>query len=88
MAFFAVDRVEGAVAVLVGDNGATVEVVTGHLPKPLREGTVLRVVLNDRAEPDWTTAQIDEVERERRLDRARDALTRLRKRDPGGDIQL
>jgi len=38
--------------------------------------------------PDWAGAEVDEVERARRLDAARERLNRLGKRDPGGDLTI
>jgi hypothetical protein len=52
------------------------------------EGTVLRIDTTDRAFPDWTCAVIDEAERVRRLEQAREILKRLEDRDPGGDVTL
>jgi len=42
-AFYAVDRLEGNIAVLVGDSGDTIDMPRVELPKGLREGSVLRV---------------------------------------------
>ena len=66
-AFFAVDRIEGALAVLVGDDGRTAEFPVLELPTPLRRGTVLRVRYGAGNMPDWSSAVIDPKERKRRL---------------------
>lgn len=86
-AFYSVDRIEGEIAVLVGDDGVALDVRRTALPVRVREGTLLRVPLSDRG-PDWSSCTIDDAERERRLAEARERLARLRKTDPGGDVVL
>ena len=83
-----VDRVEGGVAVLVGDDDQeTLDVPLSVLPPGSREGSVLRVG-ESAGEPLWTSAVLDEELRLERLRQAEAALDELRKRDPGGDIVL
>jgi len=86
--FYSVDRLERAVAVLVGDDGVGLDVLKRTLPVTVREGVVLRVRLDADGTPDWSSATIDDAERERRLREARDRLERLRGTDPGGDVVL
>ena len=86
-AFYSVDRLERAVAVLVGDDGVGLDVLKKTLPVKVRAGVVLRVRL-DAGNPDWSSATIDDAERERRLQEARERLERLRGTDPGGDVVL
>ena len=86
--FYAVDRLEGPMAVLVGDDETTVDLPRRNLPARVREGTVLRVELGADGRPDWASAKIDDQERERRLKAARERLNRMSKSDPGGDIKL
>ena len=88
MSFYVIDRIEGAIAVIVADDDREFNVPRRALPKGSREGTVLRVDTQKKSNPDWGTAVIDEAERERRLERSRDTLRRLSKTDPGGDIEL
>jgi hypothetical protein len=85
--FYAVDRLEGKVAVLVADDGSTVEVDRSGLPARVREGTVLRVAVPGR-EPDWASAEIDKNEQERRMKEMRQTLDEMKRSDPGGDIEL
>ncbi len=85
---FAVDRIEGAVAVLIGDDAAVVEVPRTQLPPGATEGSVLRVPAGTGGVPDWAAATLDEAERQRRLEAARRRLERLARRDPGGNITL
>jgi len=87
-AFFVVDRLEGASAVLVGDDGRTVEFPVLELPTPLREGTVLRVRYGPGNAPDWSSAVIDPKEQKRRLREASKTLGKLKRSDPGGDVKL
>ena len=86
--FYAIDRLEGETAVLIGDDGRTVELPRSSLPARVREGSVLRVALGHDGVPDWSTARIDDKERERRLKAAEDQLKRMSESDPGGDITL
>ncbi len=85
---YVVDRLEGHVAVLVTDDGEQVDVPKTSLPFRVREGMVLRVTVDGRGHPEWPSAERDETEERRRMDHARARLERLKRRDPGGDIQL
>jgi hypothetical protein len=87
-AFYTVDRMEGDIAVLVGDDGVELDVPEKTLPVKVREGVVLRVRLAADGTPDWSSATLDPAERERRLKQARETLNRLRRTDPGGDVVL
>ncbi len=87
MIYYVVDRIEGKIAVVVGDNGRSFDVPKRQLPHGSREGTVLRV--EERGDTiDWSRAVIDDAERKRRLERARETLRRLGETDPGGDVKL
>lgn len=86
--WYAVDRIERDRVVLVRDTGDEVTVPRESLPLAVREGSVLRVPLATQGGPDWAGARIDRAETERRLREARDTLRELRRRDPGGDIEL
>ncbi len=86
--FYTVDRLEGEIAVLVGDDGAALDVVRKALPVRLRPGSVLRVLLTATGLPDWSSAVVDGAERARRLERARELLEPLRRTDPGSDVVL
>jgi len=85
---YSVDRIENGIAVLVGNDAATVEVSKAQLPGGTREGSVVRVPLGADGRPDWPAAVLDDAERERRLRDALDRLERLAGRDPGGDVTL
>lgn len=87
MTHYVVDRFEGKTAVIVGDDGRSIDVPKRDLPKGAREGTVLRVEAKGSL-IDWSRAVIDEAERDRRLKLARERLDRLSETDPGGDIAL
>lgn len=87
-AFYAVDRLEGKIAVLIGDDESMVEVPRSDLPARVREGSVLQVGLDAKGKPDWSSAKSDDKERERRLKAAQERLDRMSKSDPGGDITL
>jgi hypothetical protein len=84
-----VDRVGREIASLIEDEtGATRAVPFGDLPQGTREGDVLRVPLDASGVPDWRAAAADESLRRERMEEARAALERLRRRDPGGDVKL
>jgi hypothetical protein len=88
MAFYVIDRIEGRTAVVIADDGPSFDVPRPTLPRGCREGTVLRIDGATDGPPDWSRAVVDDAERVRRLERARDALRRLGESDPGGDIIL
>ena len=85
---FAVDRIEGDLAVLSGDDGVQVEALLKLLPPGLSEGMVLVVSLGPSGELDWETARIDAAEAAARMERASEILEKLKKRDSGGDIKM
>ena len=85
-----VDRIEGAVAVMVRDGDERREDVSLALlsgSEGIAEGTVLRVPEAD-GRPVWSEAVADEEARQARLREAEEVLQRLRRRDPGGDVVL
>jgi len=84
---YVVDRIEGELVVLVEDeSGDSVNVDSWELPL-VSEGTVLKVdVHNNR--PQWGTATVDDNEGDRRKEEAKQIVADLKKRDPGGSIEL
>ncbi|MFN2570173.1 MAG: DUF3006 domain-containing protein [Gemmatimonadales bacterium] len=85
---YVVDRLERSVAVLVSDSGDTLDMPVVELPRGLHEGAVLRVRFGAQNLPDWSSAELDKQEEERRLKQARKMLDEMKRSDPGGDIQL
>ncbi len=85
---YSVDRIEGEQAVLVGDRGEEHSVQLHQLPGETTEGTVFSVMLDADGLLDWQSAQIDQAESKRRAQEAEDLLNKLRRRDPGGDVDL
>lgn len=90
---YAVDRIEGdgasAIVVLIADaDGTVVEVPKTALGQSAVEGAVVTVRLRTDGTPDWATAARDTAEEARRRAAAADALARLRRKDPGGDLRL
>jgi hypothetical protein len=84
---YAVDRIEGDRAILIGDHDArSVEVPVTSLSNRLREGMVLTVPLDARGRPDWGRVEREEGEERRRLAEGKARIERLKRRDPGGDI--
>jgi len=88
MIFWAVDRIEGSVAVLLSDDGEEAAVPLRRLPSGVREGAVLRVARAPGGEPRWETARPDPEEGRSRLERARRLLEELSESDPGTDLDL
>ena len=88
IAFYAVDRLEQGIAVLVSDSGATVQMPRVELPTGIREGAVLRVRFCAQNLPDWSSAVIDRQEEERRLREVKEMLDEMKRSDPGGDINV
>lgn len=84
----AVDRREGNVVVLVDDQGKSYDVQITDLPNTCRtEGAVLDVPL-DGATPRWRSARRNHAEEGGRLREAGEQIARLKRRDPGGDVEL
>lgn len=86
--YYAVDRVEGVLVILVKESGDEVAVARESLPSAVEEGSVLRVPLTPGGEPTWRAARVEEAETKRRRREARAILRELRARDPGGDVKL
>ena len=86
-AFYAIDRLEGKLVIVVGDDGRSMDVERSKLPKGVREGTVLRVRIGP-AGPDWSSAEIDRAEERRRREETKQLLDEMKKSDPGGDVKL
>lgn len=63
---YAVDRIDGDVAVLVDDEGAVVTVSWLDLPEGTEEGSIVAIDFDDDGDPDWSSALLDEDERLRR----------------------
>ena len=83
-----VDRIEGALAVMIRDDDERRQDVSrALLPSGIREGSVLRVP-ERQGSPEWRRGVIDEEMRTARLREAEEVLERLRRRDPGGDVVL
>lgn len=83
--FYAVDRMEGSVAVLQDDEGQETVVPVNRLPRDLREGDILKVPVDAGGTVDWGLAQLDRAETERRRRAAAEVLERLRQRDGPAD---
>ncbi len=88
MAYFVVDRLEGRIAVVVGDDGSLHDVHKSRLPSGASEGSVLSVSSDTNGRLDWSHARLDEAERDRRLKEVEQRIDRVRSLDPGGDLDL
>jgi len=85
---YAVDRIEGETAVLIGDNGAEVALPIRNLGCAVTAGVVLRVPLGRDGWPQWRRARVDAAEQALRENRGAEVLEDLRGRDPGGDVSV
>lgn len=88
MAYFVIDRFEGSTAVIVADDGREFEAPRRALPEDVGEGTVLRLNLENPLAGDWSAAAVDEAEQARRSRQARKTLDRMKRSDPGGNVEL
>ena len=85
---WAVDRIEGEVAVLVSDtNNRIVEVSLKKLPKGTKEKSILHV-FERRDQPVWGSAVLDESIEAQKESEAEGIVQDLKQRDPGGDITI
>jgi hypothetical protein len=83
-----VDRFEGDRAVIVSEDGRSVDVERDALPRTCRAGDVVRVARGADGTFEWSDAAVDEeATRERRAEAER-ILDELKGRDPGGDVVL
>jgi hypothetical protein len=85
---YAVDRIRHRTALLVDDQQRQTLVPTSRLPRELAEGQVLLVPVDEAGTADWGRARIDEAESARRTAQAEEGIEELKKRDPGGDVEL
>ena len=85
---WAVDRIEGDIAVLVSDaDSRAVQVSLTKLPEGTEEKSILHV-FERRDQPVWNSAVLDEsieIEKESELE---EIVEDLKQRDPGGDIEI
>lgn len=90
---YAVDRIESpargedAIVVLIADDGTALQVRRAEFGEgaDVEEGAVYRV--NPRS-LDWRTVRRERGEEARRRSAGADAMARLRRKDPGGDLEL
>jgi hypothetical protein len=85
--FFAVDRVESGVAIMMDDDLNELAVSVSQFRGPVIEGTVMKVPISDKG-PDWGAGMPDEKEKNRRLSVAQAKLRQMQRKDPGGDLDL
>ena len=65
--YYAVDQLNGQIAVLADDEGRSVALPVARLPKGVKKGCVLLIRLDNAGTPAWSSAEIDEDEAERRV---------------------
>ncbi len=88
---YVVDRIEGegddAIVLLLTDDGDELQVRRAEFGEDanVEEGAVYR--MNPRS-LDWRTARRERAEERRRRETAGRTMRELRKRDPGGDLDL
>ena len=64
--YYAVDQLNGQIAVLADDEGRSVALPLARLPKGVTKGCVLAIRLDNAGTPAWSSAEIDEEEAKRR----------------------
>ena len=64
--YYAVDQLNGQIAVLADDEGRSVALPVARLPKGVTKGCVLSIRLDNAGTPAWSSAEIDEHEAKRR----------------------
>jgi len=69
--YYAVDHVNGQIAVLADDEGRSVALPLTRLPKGVTKGCVLSIRLDNAGTPAWSSAEIDDEEAKRRSDEAK-----------------
>jgi hypothetical protein len=87
--FWILDRLEDPLAVLESASGdLRLTLPRAWLPRGIREGDVLRLQRSAADGESQVAFCRDEAETERRRQAIRERAARLRKADPGGNIQL
>lgn len=89
---YAIDRIEGRgreaqVTLIDETSGNVVLVLAGQLGFPVMEGAMVRAPLRDGT-PIWAQAVRDEAEEARLRTEMEGRIRRLRRADPGGDLDL
>jgi hypothetical protein len=86
---FTVDRREGDIVVVEAEDGRMFELPEWTLPPRVREGDVIRVRVGLGADGERRlTLAVDPEATRAARGAAEEILSRLRRRDPGGDIVL
>lgn len=86
---FVVDRTQSGMVTVQDESGSILEVRAAELPKGCRvEGAVLDVPVDDSGKPLWQMATRNREEEASLREQAEARLGRLRKSDPGGDVEL
>ena len=83
-----IDSLDSGIARLETPETTFIEISRDWLPFGVQEGDVLEVRVHRSEDGAVITCVRDEAETSRRKDEAGKLLERLRKRDPGGDINL
>lgn len=83
-----VDSIEEGIAAVEEQDGRMIRVPAWLLPDGVREGDVVAVTREGEHDAAVLTFRVDREATERALARSREQVSRLRSRDPGGDIVL
>lgn len=82
-----IDRIHPDKVILVCDDGRAASAAPGDLPADLEERVVLRAASDAAGTPDWSTAEIDRDETERRRQQSAAMLKKLRQSDQHGFLE-
>lgn len=81
---YVVDRREGTFLVVERDDGTILDIEADRLPTDCQKEGVVFDVTND----DWGSAARNRDEERRRNKDSKQAIEKMKKNDPGGDVQL
>ena len=82
--YYAVNQINGQIAVMADDEGRNVALPLARLPKGVTTGCVLSIRLDNAGTPAWSTAEIDEAEAARRSEAAERLDAERQERKRGG----
>jgi hypothetical protein len=82
--YYAVNEINGQIAVLADEKGRNVALPLSRLPKGVTTGCVLSIRLDKAGTPAWSSAEIDDDEARRRAADAETLSTRLKGKKRSG----
>ena len=68
--YYAVNQINGQIAVLTDDDGRSVALPLARLPAGVALGSMLSIRLDNAGTPSWSSAELDEEEARRRFSKS------------------